>query len=340
MRCKSLLRLAVAGISMSLLLALSACVQTYARNAPMNKNGWTTHCFGRFLIDLPPDARLGVGYRIWGEKIERESLDAESIKSRLDTREQELKGQEHRTQGNMFVRRTGFDGASAGIVYWSSAHSMEMMHSEAYLAVSNSPDSPVFSYGGGVAPEKLESAIAFDESLSRKIRSRGRNEIPVEPGFCLDGGYIAGSEYMSEGFRAGITLLDHPGMHMTFRSSTGAAETGLLDRVGGFFRTEVLGTVVGMKTLRKGRRSAGSIAGEEYLVAGGDRQQRVYAFRWELQGRDDSLAEPNLSLEMGVLERDPDDDGNPPPPAFESDEQALQLWDTILESIRLRPGAV
>ena len=54
----------------------------------------------------------------------------------------------------------------------------------------------------------------------------------------------------------------------------------------------------------------------------------------------ESLAHPTLSLEFNVLERDTDDEGKPPPPVFRSDQEALELWDAIIESIRLRPGAV
>ena len=31
------------------------------------------------------------------------------------------------------------------------------------------------------------------------------------------------------------------------------------------------------------------------------------------------------------------ENGKPPPPAFKSDKEALELWDTIVDSIRVRP---
>lgn len=305
----------------------------------MSTEGWSTHCFGRYLIDLPPQARIGAGYTIWGEQIELTNIPASSVDELLSAREAEIRSVDHETAGSMWVRRADHGNGSATIISWSRPYSEAMMQAETYLIADGPRGSPVFLYSGAVAPEKIDTAISFYGSLSRSIRSRDTHEIPTEPGFCIDGGYIAGSEYMAESFRVGIALPQHPGMHMTFRSSTGAEEEGLLERVGGFFRTEVLGRALGVDTLRKRRRSVGPIAGEEYLVAGGDDRQRVYAFRWEFQGRDDSLAEPNLSLEMGVLERDPGDDGSLPPPAFESDDEALQLWDAILETIRPRPGA-
>lgn len=303
----------------------------------METAGWMTHCFGRFLIDLPPQARVSSSYDIWGNEIVALQQGFGALQSGVDHRERELKSRGHSNGGVLFIDKQTHANESVSILSYEDPESEEAMWLDAYLLAGKEK---VFRRSALVDPARKRAAIEFTEQLAKNIRSKARYEIPVTPGFCIDGGYIAGSEYMSESFRVGITLPQHPGMHITFRSSTGAEEEGLLERVGGFFRTEVLGRAVGMTTLRKGKRNVGPIAGEEYLVAGGDRQQRVYAFRWEFQGRDDSLAEPNLSLEMGVLERDPGDDDAPPPPAFESDEQALQLWDDILESIRLRPGAV
>lgn len=303
----------------------------------MDTNDWTAHCFGRFLVDLPPEARIVATYSLWGDEFKKIPVSPNEVAGLVGARESELRSAPHDSEEGMLIRTDRYDGGSASLLSWRRPESVSAMWLDAYFVGSGGHS--VYEYQGLIEPAREHLAAAFTSQLAGSVRSRRQHEIPTEPGFCIDGGYIAGSEYMSESFRVGITLPQHPGMHMTFRSSTGAEEEGLLERVGGFFRTEVLGRALGVDTLRKRRRSVGPIAGEEYLVAGGDDRQRVYAFRWEFQGRDDSLAEPNLSLEMGVLERDPGDDGSLPPPAFESDDEALQLWDAILETIRPRPGA-
>ena len=53
---------------------------------------------------------------------------------------------------------------------------------------------------------------------------------------------------------------------------------------------------------------------------------------WEVQGKEESLTEPHLTAGLAVLERS-NENGKPPPPAFKSDEEALELWDTIVDSI-------
>ncbi|QGZ28875.1 hypothetical protein [Stutzerimonas stutzeri] len=55
------------------LLGLTGCHSSYSRSDnPMDTTGWITHCYGRFLIDLPPQAIIiGAGYDVWGKQIER-----------------------------------------------------------------------------------------------------------------------------------------------------------------------------------------------------------------------------------------------------------------------------
>ncbi len=94
--------------------------------------------------------------------------------------------------------------------------------------------------------------------------------------------------------------------------------------------------VAGIETLRK-RERGGAIPADEYLLAGSAKGQRTYTFLWEAQGKDKSINEPHLKVELSVEEADIDDDAAPPAPAFKSDKAALELWDAIIDSIRLRP---
>lgn len=303
----------------------------------MDKTGWTTHCFGRFLVDLPPQVEVRAAYKIWGDEIKRLYETPTSLATTLNKREQELKAKKHETEGDMFIRRIEHDGRSTSLLSWYSKNSKRGMLLESYLV--SKPDWQAFQNNGEVSPSKEQSAIGIADKLANNIRSRAPNEIPTGPGFCIDGGFIAGNAYQSEEFLVGVKFPDHPDVNFDIMASTGAAENRLLERMNNFFQTEVAGPVTGIKTLRKGQRNVGPIQAEEYLIAASDQGQRVYSFAWESQGKDESLAEPSFSVGLGVLERDTDDAGNPPPPAFKSDEQALELWDAIIESIRLRPGA-
>nr|WP_302480493.1 T6SS immunity protein Tli4 family protein [Cupriavidus gilardii] len=63
------------------------------------------------------------------------------------------------------------------------------------------------------------------------------------------------------------------------------------------------------------------------------------ALRPVFQGRDRSLSEQNIAVNLQALEQSVVTLRTPYQPAFQSDEQAIQLWDAIINSIRLRPGA-
>ncbi|MCY1369082.1 hypothetical protein D9M69_561010 [compost metagenome] len=132
-----------------------------------------------------------------------------------------------------------------------------------------------------------------------------------------------------------MTFPNYPGAHFEFSSSTGAEQDRLLDRVGGFLMGAAK-RIAGIETLRKRERS-GAVPADEYLVAGSHQGQRLYTFAWEAQGKDGSITEPNISAGLEVGESDPDANGKLPRPPFKSDKEALDLWDTIIDSIRLRP---
>ncbi|QZI73655.1 hypothetical protein K5F93_10185 [Pseudomonas protegens] len=299
----------------------------------MDKSGWITHCYGRFLIDLPPQAKVKAGYGLWGSSLKALDDSAATLATRIDQREKELKEQQHDTKGSMFLRRFDLGGGSTGLLSWASDASIETYYLSTY--VLSKPTWQPYSWRVEMSPDREHRGIEIATSLARNLRSRAPNEIPTEPGFCIDRAYIAGDSYQSENFGIGVTFPEHPRTFLAFRSSTGAERDRLLDRVSGFLMG-ALKMVAGIETLRK-RERGGAIPADEYLLAGSAKGQRTYTFLWEAQGKDESVYEPHLKVELSVEEADDDDDGTPPDPAFKSDKAALALWDAIINSIRLRP---
>lgn len=325
------------GMAVSITLSGCSSFSTQSRSNSMNKDGWISHCFGRFVIDLPPNAVIRPSYRLWGVSLEKLQDSASAIGGILDARERELRAQPHRkSNGSMFVRRIEFGPGSRGIYSWSSSVNSEIYRLEAYAVAR--PAAQVYRWRPEISYDREERAMLRTKTWTSNLRSREPLEIPTDPGFCINDGFIAGSAFQVEGFRIGVSFPDHPGAQFLFRSSTGAEENRLLERMGGFLMG-VAKLAAGITTLKKGVRNIGQIQAEEYATAGSQDGQRLYSFTWESQGKDDSITEPNLAAQLGVLERNPDDQGKPPPPAFASDAEAVALWDAIVESIRLRPGA-
>lgn len=321
-------------LGLVVLTSMTSCTSFSSSRSPsMDKTGWITHCFGRFLIDLPPDAIINTGHYLWGNRIEKLADTQDELESRVNRRESELRNSPHDSKGALFIRRVDLGHGSVGLLSWSSDVSTEMYRLDTYFA--SSPTRRAYYRRGDISIDREVRGIEISTEIARNIRSRGPNEIPSEPGFCIDQAYIAGDSFQVERFGVGVTFPEHPGARFEFRSSTGSELNSLLERVDGFVQN-MLATVAGVERLRKGKHPVGSLPGEEYLVAGSNKGQRAYTFMWEVQGKEESLIEPNLTAGLAVLERS-NENGKPPPPAFKSDKEALELWDTIVDSIRVRP---
>ncbi|RQS16450.1 hypothetical protein DIE07_02105 [Burkholderia sp. Bp9002] len=114
-----------------------------------------------------------------------------------------------------------------------------------------------------------------------------------------------------------------------------SVEPGLRARAGGILPA-LLGAVVGVGQLRNRARPVGPIEADEILVAGTQDGKRTYGFKWEAPGKAYSLAEPNLNASLRVGESAYSTNKE----SFANDGEALELWDAVVDSIRLRPGAV
>ncbi|WP_207239231.1 T6SS immunity protein Tli4 family protein [Pseudomonas sp. GW456-L15] len=316
------------------LSSVASCTSLPSSRSPtMDKTGWITHCFGRFLIDLPPESKINAGYYLWGDNIETLDDTPATLAARIDQREHELRGLRHNTKGSMFLRRIEHGNGSASLWSWDSKASALTYRVDSYLV--STPQWAAYRYSGEVTHDREKGGVEVANLLAHNLHSREPTEIPSRPGFCIDRAYIAGNRFQSERFDIAVTFPNYPDAHFEFSSSTGAEQDRLLDRVGGFLAGAAR-TLTGIETLRK-RERGGPVPADEYLLAASDKGQRVYTFAWEAQGKNESLTEPNISAALGVLERSPDKHGNPPPPAFKSDREALELWDAIIDSIRLRP---
>lgn len=319
-------------------LLLAGCLDLSAndsRNTTMDKAGWKTHCFGRYLVDLPPDAQVNAKYKLRNNEIVLlKGYDSHMLKADLDKREAELKLQKHNTQGSMFVQRASHANDSQTIVSWIRPTYDKMYWAEARL-VYREPYR-AYQYDGKVATDRLAVGLTAREKLARSLRPRADNEIPKESGFCIEGGYIAGNEWMDETVRVSVGFPKHPGVDFGISIfAVGKPDKPLLERMGGTM-SDLLGKFAGLKMLRKGKRPVGPVDADEIATAANEKGQRLYAFAWEAPGKPKSNEFPNINVELGVLEQTPP----PQTPPFKNDAEALELWDAIIDSIRLRPGAV
>lgn len=302
----------------------------------LEKTDWVTHCFGRHLVDVPPNARIDQPiFEMFKEQINLMKIrSAAELESVVAAREAELKTQEHDTARSMFIDRTNEPNGSISIRSWRDKDDESAIKFEAYFVAVNPFKVYLFKTSREIGYQSGPTRIIRD--IGANLTSRDPRTVPTTPGFCIEQGFIAINRLNTESFDVSVGL---PGRKdVSFGISTyvqGQVDESLLSRTSGLMGS-VIGIATGTSTLRRGKHPVGPIYAEEILVAGTEKGKRLYAFKWEAPGKADSIAEPHISTSLGVLEGQYKTNAE----SFKDDDEALALWDAIIDSIRLRPGAV
>ncbi|MBA5607052.1 hypothetical protein H3H36_16970 [Duganella sp. FT3S] len=317
-------------------LSLGACAKDVAM-----KNT-TTLCFGRFLIDLPPGAQI-------------KEIGQQSQFMYGDLLSEVFQGGVAEFGKRMMQRETklrSVTGKNERLLDKTLSPSQDAMIFTTREKVFGENDFGFEAYK--VDQDQLFSLmhINFDEGVFRNkvlirlqneilpyLRARSIEEIPVEPGFCVKNGFIAndGSRYQFEEARMQINFKEWPDVWVSIYSQTvpKGGEQTLLQRVASHPYTGIYATLARqIKTLRKGVHDIHGIKGEEILeVFPTENGFKQHSFRWETLGAVKSIFAPSIVFEF---ESGTPLEGEPRPPTL-TDDQAVKLFDSIVNSIRLRP---
>lgn len=296
-------------------------------------NGWKTLAIGRHLIDVPATAQLIQQWKFNGSPIRSLPIvgnaDFERIVARRET---ELRAARHRKHGSMFVERVPLDQGSVVLVSWASEYSVHLSF-DCYFLVGMK----ALSYRSElVASDRKQSALALRLEMSQRWHEITPGVMPNGIGFVAGDAILIDNDFNPETWDLTIRLSNKPDVELSVSSfAIGKVDQPLRERAGGVV-AGMLGLATGLVRLRNRERPVGPIWAEEILVAGTQNGKRAYGFKWEAPGKANSLAEPQLNISLEVGESAYKTNAH----SFASDEEALALWDTIVESIRLRPGAV
>jgi hypothetical protein len=306
-----------------------------------------TVCVGRYLIDVPGEAEIGLsGQMISGFTIDTIEESEAAFHERVATREASIVAQgndigttraggliEARDLrvagmfGRAFIygrdRTYGFEKGRRVDVEWVSVE----VH--AHLAELSFTLSKKFANEG-------DAKVA--ETLLTRLRVRGDDEIPSVPGFCIWRGVFAEPlpEHTNEHVVFHLGLPGHPDMGLALSSVAGGRiEDGLLDRVAVTDAEASADETLRVTKLRSGKRNINGIEGEEVL----ERVRELnfttgYGFMWEARGATDDLLQPHLLLNMETG-TNPRPGGKPVDSSLHEDA-VLALWNSISSSIRLR----
>lgn len=301
-----------------------------------------TYCFGRFLIDLPGDAEVqGQRYDFMFGQITSRPIGEAEFASSLKEREEALKAGKHKDDFKLTDVRLTANTDRRIFIVSDEIFGKKLYEFEAYRWV---PEGVAFSitqgpYDGdaiGTSTKKLEGR------LLPNLRARDPDEIPAEPGFCIKDGFIAddGATLQTEFAGMSFRLPRWPDVRLAVRARRNGdrVESSLLERRASTPLPAIYEAAAKrVKKLREGKRSVGPIAGEELLQAYPSEEGfYTHGFVWDSRGQALSADAPAITLEFDSGENPVGGGPRYIPPSL-TDEQAIALFDRIVNSIRVRP---
>lgn len=318
-------------------------VRDMRAKADVNKMTETmkTVCVGRFLIDVPSDARIGFrGAFLSGWTIATRGDESTSqFHERLADKETELKSEKNEKglnsleavlpvagkdlEGKIFVFNRTWQ-------YWfehGKRIDSNVASAHAYVRVQNTSVDFTAEFG--------DTRVKELAHIVTQIYPLLENQIPTEPGFCFGDAMLVEplTADQTERVTLFVGLKDHPDFLLALDTVAGLkpADPLLLrdDRIKGPYEPFT-------RTLRRGERAIGGVAGQELLERFSEKDGvNSYSFTWESYSKQDDVFRPRLSLEFST-----DHAAIAQNKTIEShltDGAALALWDKISSTIRVRP---
>ena len=185
--------------------------------------------------------------------------------------------------------------------------------------------------------------------LAKNLRLRAADEVPDEPGFCLEEAFVPDNRYAKQELaNAGIYLPSLPDINFSISSSKDAykdyddfdeykKKLSLLYRIQGAKNDQ--GPRYPSRTLlREGKRDVQHWQGEESLIR---RKDGTHDFEWAFVGTPKDVANPS-AYRARMYSKVEHDTVGAAPQASVTDDEAVALWDKLLSSLKFRvqvPGA-
>ena len=306
-----------------------------------------TYCFGRFLIDLPKAAEVnGQAYEYIFGKIETERFPKgeAAFAQKMNQREEELKAGKHEEKFKLVdIRGVG-------------SRDTRVFKLTKKLITLSGFGFEAYRWNNGVLFSMQQLSIGADgiDSVLKDVETRllpnlrhrraggggHAEEIPTEPGFCIKDGFIAddGKTPQYEKAELNFRFKEWPDVTVVVNATRSSRiKPSLLERRKEKPMPDVFAEMAKkIKTLRQGKHDVGPLQGEENIAAlPTDDGYFVHRFVWDTQGTPDSATEPAIYFQFhtGV---NPGVGARQIRPSL-TDKQAIELFDAIVNSIRLRP---
>jgi hypothetical protein len=306
-------------------------------------------CVGRFVVEIPSVARIkGWTQKVDATKIEAitpPSINKMAFEAKIDQRVTLLKTSPSQTEGYLFKDKINLTPDSKLI---SSNINVSKYKSDGFLYKLDAffwRPALEMSFHASTTDDYLETGI---ERISKIVKSF--SPIPASdmtrlpPGLCIEQGIITGSTFRAEEVAVSGRIDEYPGLSFSFYTQTAFKsyeDPTMLERNSHSFN---LGDWIGKtasastKFLRKGKRELNGQKGEEMVAVityNGETSMKANA---EFYPSPNTLDKP--MIEVSLSDKTHDMNTHQPFNKNLTQEEFLALWDALLNSIKLRPGAI
>lgn len=293
-------------------------------------------CVGRFLIDVPIGTKV-VGTQTTssyaaGTISVQSAVSKAAFKARMEGVEKELRNAPHKTEGSRFSELSRPDDTSYLFRYRKNDVGARVYQIDGYRWTQ----SAVFAVNSGSSNDLFQSVLNDVKRGLFAMKSRDTWAIPTQPGFCFDNGFLPGSEASFEATGVQLAFKDYPGlaifMETRVHTPSPVEEPSLFDRTDAAMK--LMESPDKPSVLRRRKDRPTSIGAAEEVLWKHSRDG-VYTLNGDVEanGSNRRLDKPDTAFSI-VL--DPPKDGSPQP----DEDAVIRLWDTVVDSLRLRPGAL
>jgi hypothetical protein len=319
-------------------------------------------CIGRYVMNRPALSTLSAeGYEYWGDKIHVTSgVTPGTFQHKVDARENELRTKKRTTSisyKEMLARGLKSMIVETDIPWLEKA--VSPTPDSRLLIYKDDGDSPVslldeegyvlagttmLTMKSVLRPGDIQQSIERTSDVYRNVTYRESWSVPESRGFCINGALIGGPSRNSE--LAKQTIVLQPGRASAFvidmRDAVDEDKQVSLLKTLPDLRQELRAQGYGQNVhiLREGKRHIAGMDAEEVLFSIKEGGVQLFRFYLLAPGNPETVAQPHTDIQL-ILGATNDSTLTPEQASSPVDETgAIQIWDTLLDSMRLRPGAL
>ncbi|MDL2207383.1 hypothetical protein LJB82_01505 [Desulfovibrio sp. OttesenSCG-928-M16] len=317
-------------------LALAGPAQSAAGDISMRYPKWKTVCVGRYLVDVPAEARSKGEWFINDNKVQK--LDCTPLQAREMVQERiaRLKQTSHNSKGSMFIKTIPLPNDGIIIQGWALPNNVTSGKLYIYIA-SGKEIKQIYHLEVKFSLSKEHAVLRRYSEIGSSLRAIPSGSIPKESGYCMGDVLLLDTpSSRDESGWISFTLPDAPHLSLGMRTFIVQQRPNPLHAGELKKRCEQL-TGVDCTALRNGPHPVGPLPGYEICVAGVNEaaRYRVFTYLWYAPGQVQDNTNPAVRATMAYNRIPPLAASGPRP--FGTDQESLVFWDKIVNSIRYRP---